>query len=104
MYPFLVLDLPHDTSDQQTAERYQQLVSQYPPDRAPETFVAIRQAYEAIKDERARLQTRLFDFDAKGGSLRQNVLPLVSTETRRRLSAAELSELLRRVNLDEIAR
>ncbi len=101
MYPFLVLDLPHDTTDRKVAKRYQELVERYPPDRAPEVFMAIRRAYEALRDERSRLDAILFYFDGKGSSLRDASLPLTGGGERRRLEPGELARLLRRIDREE---
>ena len=103
MYPFLVFDLPHEATDRQVERRYQELVERYPPDREPEMFVAIRQAYEALRDQRARLKTRLFYFDRHGRALREEALPRVPKEARRRMSAAELTQLVRQVDCERLA-
>jgi len=63
MYPFFVLDLPHDCTDQDVEDRYHALLLRFPPDVAPDQFTLIRAAYEALRDERQRLSTRLFYHD-----------------------------------------
>jgi len=62
--PYLILGLPTGKeclSDQQVKSAYLRLVQQYPPDRYPEHFQAIRAAYEQLEDDKKRLQYTLFD-------------------------------------------
>lgn len=59
--PFAVLDLPPESDDETIRCRYLELVRQFTPEHAPEKFVAIRGAYESLKDLRTRLQYRLFE-------------------------------------------
>ncbi len=58
--PFQRLAVTPDASDQQIRQAYLRCVKQHPPEQDPETFKQIRQAYEAIKDERNRLKYQLF--------------------------------------------
>ena len=101
MYPFFVLDVPEDASDEQIKKQYLALIKKYSPDRAPEKFSAIRRAYEAIKNEQARIETRLFYLNA--------AIPFSPEEIpdtdfvpaqRQRLSPAELSTLLKEIEND----
>jgi len=57
---YLVLGLSPQASDEEIRQRYLQLVRENPPSRAPEYFQKITSAYEALKDERTRVATRLF--------------------------------------------
>lgn len=50
-----------DATDEMIRQRYLTLVKQHPPERDPERFHKITEAYEAIKDRRSRIQSRLFD-------------------------------------------
>jgi len=97
MYPFFVLDLPHEATDKNVEDRYLELVKRYPPDSHPKQFSAVRQAYEAIRTQRGRLETRLFYFD---NAARWDVESLPNTSrpspTRPRLSTSELADYLRR--------
>lgn len=58
---FAVLGLPEDADVEAIRRRYLALVRQYPPERAPERFAAIRAAYDALKDGDERLRSKLFD-------------------------------------------
>lgn len=57
--PFTVLGVDETAGDAEIRRRYLALVREFPPDRAPERFQAIRAAYEALGDERKRLEMQL---------------------------------------------
>ena len=57
--PFLVLGVDQNAGDDAIKQRYLALVRAFPPDREPERFQEIRRAYEAVRGERERLETRL---------------------------------------------
>ncbi|WP_010582034.1 J domain-containing protein [Schlesneria paludicola] len=48
--PFTVLSVAPDASEAEIRARYLKLVKQYPPDREPEKFREIREAFDAAKD------------------------------------------------------
>ena len=55
-----VLGIPDDADDDAIRRRYLELVRQFPPERHPERFAAIRQAYESLRDLDTRVEHRLF--------------------------------------------
>jgi curved DNA-binding protein CbpA len=57
--PFTVLGVTEDAGDDQIKQRYLALVRAFPPDREPERFQAYRAAYETLRDQRKRLETKL---------------------------------------------
>jgi hypothetical protein len=57
--PLVVLGVVQDADDDAIKQRYLALVRAFPPDREPERFQEIRGAYEAVRGERERLETRL---------------------------------------------
>jgi curved DNA-binding protein CbpA len=57
--PFAVLGVGLDAGDDQIKQRYLALVRAFPPDREPERFQAYRAAYEALRDQRKRLEAKL---------------------------------------------
>jgi curved DNA-binding protein CbpA len=57
--PFTVLSVSEDAGDEEIRRRYLALVREFPPDRAPDRFRDYRAAYEALSDERKRLETKL---------------------------------------------
>lgn len=48
--PFQVLGVSRDAGEAEVRARYLELVKQYPPEREPEKFREIREAYETAKD------------------------------------------------------
>ena len=57
--PFTVLGVGEDVGDDEVKRRYLALVRAFPPDRDPERFQLYRAAYEALRDERKRLEVKL---------------------------------------------
>lgn len=58
--PFQVLGVPETADDLEIKKAYLRQLRQYPPERAPERFQAIRSAFEAIQTRRDRLRYQLF--------------------------------------------
>ena len=59
--PHEVLGLDSGADSAAVRRRYLELVRQFPPDREPERFAAVRNAYDQLRDPRARMQKRLFE-------------------------------------------
>ena len=59
--PYEVLGVPSSADEAEIRQKYLDLVRQFPPDRAPERFTAVRAAYEALRDPVTRLTRQLFD-------------------------------------------
>jgi curved DNA-binding protein CbpA len=57
--PFTVLGVDEHAGDAEIRRRYLALVRDFPPDRAPDRFQEYRAAYEALSDERRRLEAKL---------------------------------------------
>ncbi|MEL6180995.1 MAG: J domain-containing protein [Myxococcota bacterium] len=92
LYPFAVLDLPHDATDQQVQERYYTLLERFPPDVAPEHFNLIRQAYESLSTQEKRLQVKLFYM---GQETEPRFDLLAALSERPRMDVDALAQLLR---------
>lgn len=60
MSPFELLGVDETASDAEIRAAYQKATLAHPPDRDPIAFQRIRDAWEAIRDENARLELRLF--------------------------------------------
>jgi curved DNA-binding protein CbpA len=87
--PYEVLDLAADSDDETIRRRYLELVRQCPPERSPEKFAAIRQAYESLRDLTTRLRYRLFEAGKKE-SVEALVQELACRSHRRRVSLQTL--------------
>jgi curved DNA-binding protein CbpA len=60
MNPFAVLGLEETADDEAVRAAYLEAVRKSPPDRDPEGFRRIREAYEVLRDSERRLGLRLF--------------------------------------------
>ena len=52
------------SSEAHIRRRYLELVRRYPPDRDPERFKEIHQAYEKLRDPLLWMESRLFDLES----------------------------------------
>lgn len=59
--PFEILGIGEDCGDEEIKDAYLQATRRWSPDRFPEQFQRIRQAYEAIATRRDRVAYKLFD-------------------------------------------
>ena len=57
---YLVLGLSPSASQEKIRRRYLELIRAHPPSREPERSQRIIAAYEALKDERSRVETAIF--------------------------------------------
>ena len=92
--PFTVLGVGEDADDDQIKQRFLSLVRLFPPDREPEQFQAYRAAYEALRDQRKRLETKVLGTrDAALGRIKSHLLP-PSKPVCARASKTTVTELL----------
>jgi len=76
MNPYLILGVLPGASDAEIRSAYLDAIRKFPPEREPERFQTISNAYEQIKDEKSRLNYRLFDRVPPGAKCWQSfVLP-----------------------------
>src|SRR5271165_1037381 len=87
--PYEVLNLPGDSDDETIRRRYLELVRQFSPERHPEKFAAVRQAYESLRDLDTRLRYRLFEA-GKQESVDALIEELTCRSSRRRMSLETL--------------
>jgi curved DNA-binding protein CbpA len=93
--PYAVLGLSADSDDEAIRRRYLELVRQFSPERHPEKFAAIRQAYEGLRDLNTRLRYRLFEA-GRQETVEAIVEELVCRSQRRRVPLKELLSLAKR--------
>ena len=60
MKPNEILGVPPNASEEDIRTAYLERVKEFPPDRAPEGFERIRDAYDALRDPRTRAKAMLF--------------------------------------------
>ncbi len=56
---YMVLRVPFPATDEQVRQAYLEMVKRFPPERYPEEFARISEAYEALKDETSRIRTSI---------------------------------------------
>ena len=59
----VVLGIPANASDEEIRAAYLDKVKQHPPDRSPEEFERIRDAYETLRDPRRRMRNLILSVD-----------------------------------------
>ncbi|MDT8407502.1 MAG: J domain-containing protein [Methylococcales bacterium] len=60
--PYQLLGISEQSSDTEIKNAYLKAVKTCPPERDPERFQRLHQAYEIIKDQDSRLRHALFDW------------------------------------------
>ncbi len=63
MTPYEILGINSSSDDKTIRNAYLRLVKEHSPDRDPEKFKKIADAYETVKDENRRLKYYLFNKD-----------------------------------------
>ncbi len=58
--PFEILGVSPDADDEAIRQAYLRQVRQSPPDREPERFRQVREAYDQLRDARSRMRHSLF--------------------------------------------
>lgn len=69
MDPYRILKISQKASPEEIKKAYFRLVRKYPPEKEPEKFKTIRQAYEQIKSITARTKTDFSMLKEPAGSL-----------------------------------
>lgn len=98
MTPYEILGIDSTADDKAIRNAYLELIKKHPPDRAPERFKEIANAYETIKDEKKRLEYYLFNKDIPVNRPFEALsLQIQRAETRKPPAFDILKELLRDV-------
>jgi curved DNA-binding protein CbpA len=58
-----ILGVPLNAGDEEIRAAYVQKVKEHPPDRSPDEFEKIRDAYETLRDPRRRMRDMLLSAD-----------------------------------------
>ena len=61
--PYRILDVGPDAGEEEIRHAYLQKIKEFPPDKAPEDFEKIRDAYETLSDPRRRAWQALNSVD-----------------------------------------
>ncbi len=94
MDPYAVLGLATDSDDETIRRRYLELVRQNSPERQPEKFAAIRQAYESLRDLDTRLSQRLFKV-GQNETVEAIIEEITCRNSRRRVSLETLLSMVK---------
>ena len=96
MTPYDYLGIDSNADDKTIRSAYLELIKTYPPDRAPERFKEIANAYETINDEKKRLEYYLFNTDVPIDSpFEALLLHIRQTGKRKPPGFEKLKEILR---------
>jgi DnaJ-class molecular chaperone len=63
LFNYLVFDLPLDATEDEIRQAYLENVKKYPPEKDPQRFRKLTQAYEDIKNNRVRIHNQLHPFE-----------------------------------------
>ena len=58
--PHHILELDPEASDEEIRAAYLRKIKQHPPERDPEAFERVRDAYDILRDPRRRMRNLLF--------------------------------------------
>ncbi|MCZ6730685.1 MAG: J domain-containing protein [Gammaproteobacteria bacterium] len=93
--PYLILGVTRDASDETIHQAYLEAIRRCPAEQDPDTFQAVRAAYELIRTRRSRLDYELFNTDLP---TRSDLLQRLTRGSRAQRPGYELfRELLRAV-------
>lgn len=59
---YLTLRISFPSTDEEIRRAYLHMVKRFPPERYPQEFAGISEAYEALKDETHRIRTAFLSF------------------------------------------
>jgi len=97
MDPYEVLGIDWKADDATIRKTYLDLVKRYPPERFPEKFRQIADAYDLVKDRKSRLEYYLFSMEMGCKSPFEVILKRFSMrEKRRPMTFDEIKEYLRK--------
>jgi curved DNA-binding protein CbpA len=65
IYPYEALEISEDASQEDIRKAYLKKVHQFSPEKYPEKFQAIVEAYELVKDQTARAKLKLFGISGR---------------------------------------
>lgn len=84
-FPYLELDVPETASDEDVRRAYLLKIREFPPERSPEEFQRVCEAYESIKTELSRTRLRLFGLpETKPGARLAELAPKPKAVERRK--------------------
>ena len=61
--PYKIIGVPQGADQGALRQRYLELVRQYPPEKCPQQFAEIREAYDDLRNPEARVYRLIFNSD-----------------------------------------
>ena len=87
--PYTILGLPPDSTDDTIRRQYLALIRTHSPERDPDRFAEIREAYEKLRDPVVRLRYQLFEA-GRDDSLEAIIADAKAHTSQRRVSTQTL--------------
>ncbi|MBU1431523.1 DnaJ domain-containing protein, partial [Myxococcota bacterium] len=94
MYPFFVLGVNEKSTQKEIDDQYHALIKNFPPDRSPEYFRLIKEAYDAIKDPIDRIKESIFYQSTHSPKSFIEAIEVINKERTVRLSPIALKRLI----------
>jgi curved DNA-binding protein CbpA len=82
--PYAVLGIATYADDAEIRRRYLELVREFSPDRHPERFALIREAFDHLRDPAKRLETQIFRWSSTDS------IDAIAADVRSRLAVSKL--------------
>ena len=93
-YPYTVLGLPENTADTEIRNSYLAKIKEFPPEKYPEKFQDIAEAYDMIKDELSRAKLSVFGMKHEGNNIKLSQMLIESKKKRKKIGVDSWFKLL----------
>jgi curved DNA-binding protein CbpA len=97
--PFEILGIPESVTDEQAKTAYLQKTREFPPERFPEKFKEIKDAFEKVKTFRERVDYKLFHLEEPH---MDNFMKTMKFQTDDRITPEKLIALIAEAAREEI--
>ncbi len=94
-YPYELLGIPDNADQKEVRRAYLEMIRRYPPERSPERFQEVVDAYRLIRDETERARLEVFGMPESEGETRLSDLVLPPSDRRNRIGMEAWLGLLR---------
>lgn len=97
--PFEILDIDVSASDSEIKSAYLKKVRRFTPERFPEEFKKIKEAYSAISDSKKRIEFKLFNVDEP--DINTVIISTIKSK-RKRIDTETFYQMLSKLAEDEL--
>lgn len=84
-YPYEMLEIPENADQEEVRRAYLEMIRRYPPERSPERFQEVVDAYRLIRDETERARLEVFGMPGLENGTRLSDLVLPPSDRRNRI-------------------